>query len=176
MAAQKHEIGVVFGGYVPIGSTTDVSPGLAVEGSYSHRLISVPFVAAYLDLPVAAGFRIGGNKTLSQTLSASNYSARFIAPGLKLKLAPSFPFSPYFVAGVGYARFHTTNTTLGTLAGDTANKAVVDVGGGVDMKIAPFVSLRGEVRDFHSATPNVLSLIGVSGHNIVAGGGVVLRF
>jgi opacity protein-like surface antigen len=173
--AQKNEIGVIVGGYVPIGTTLDVTPGVALEGSFAHRLFSVPLASLYAELPVAGGFRIGGSKTLGQTFSPGNYSALFITPGVKLKLAPEFPFSPYLVAGVGYARYHTSGV-LGAGTGTSENKVVVDVGGGMDMKIAPFVSLRGEVRDFHSTSPGLLSIIGVSDHNIVAGGGLVLRF
>lgn len=173
--AQKNEIGVVLGGYVPIGSTFDVSPGVALEGSFAHRLIGVPMASVYAELPVAAGFRVGSKTPIGQVISASNYSALFIAPGLKLKLAPSFPVSPWFAVGVGYARFHSGSTSL--MPNTSENKLVADVGGGIDMKIAPFVSLRGEVRDFHTTSANaLLTAIGVTGHNIVAGGGLVLRF
>ncbi len=173
--AQKNEIGVVVGGYVPIGSTFDISPGVALEGSFAHRLIGVPLASVYAELPVAAGFRVGGNTRVGDIVSTSNYSALFITPGLKLKLAPSFPVSPWLAVGVGYARFHSGSTSL--TPNTTESKFVADVGGGIDMKIAPFVSLRGEVRDFHTTSANaLLTAVGVTGHNLMAAGGLVVRF
>ena len=49
------------------------------------------------------------------------------------------------------------------------------------MKVAPFLSLRGEVRDFYSGSPE-LSINQVTGtfdqrqHNIVGTAGIVVRF
>lgn len=46
----------------------------------------------------------------------------------------------------------------------------------MDIKVLPHVSMRGEARDYRSASPDILSLLGVGGHNIVGAGGDVLRF
>ncbi len=165
--AQKNEIGVLAGGYAPLGSTLDIGPGVAVEGVVSHRLAAIPLLAAYVELPVVVGFHLQGTATFSGT----NYSALFVTPGLKLKLAPGFPVSPYLAVGGGYARFHGSSAGIST----TDNKGVVDFGGGLDMKVLPFISLRGEVRDFHSGSA-LLGLGGLGGHNLVGVGGVVLRF
>jgi hypothetical protein len=167
--AQKIEAGVLGGGYIPLGSTFDFSPGFAVQGVFAYRLFSVPFVGIYAELPVVAGFSL----TARSALSSADYSSLFVTPGLKLKLVPGFLLSPYFVVGGGYARFHTNNAATGN---STSNNGAVDIGGGLDIKVFPFVSLRGEVRDFHTSSPTLLGLTGITGHNLVGAGGVVVRF
>ncbi len=167
--AQKNELGVLVGGYVPIGSSLDFSPGIAVEGAFAHRLVSIPLVALYGELPVVVGFNVGA----ANPFTSQNYSSLFITPGLKVKLAPSFPVSPYLAVGVGYGRFHASNPLTGSA---TDNHAVVDIGGGLDLKVLPYISLRGEVRDFESGSTTLLGLVGISGHNLVGAGGLVLRF
>ncbi len=167
-AAQKNDLGVLAGGYIPIGTSLNASPGVAIEGVFSHRLMGVPLLGLYGELPVVGSFNLSGRSTFA----SANYSTLFITPGLKLKLAPSFPVSPYLVLGVGYGRFHATSAGADT----TDSKVVYDFGGGMDFKVFPFVSLRGEVRDFRSSTPSLLGLGGITGHNLVGLGGVVLRF
>ncbi len=139
-AAQSNELGVLVGGYVPIGSGLDIGSGVAIEGVFSHRLAAVPLLALYGEVPVVGSFHLNGRNTFT----TANFSTLFITPGLKLKLAPGMPVSPYLVAGVGYGRFHVATGTAET----TDNKTVYDFGGGLDFKVFPYVSLRGEVRDF----------------------------
>jgi len=57
------------------------------------------------------------------------------------------------------------------------NEFTADWGGGLDFKIFPYVSLRLEARDFYSEVPP-LALPSNGGHqnNVVASGGLVLRF
>ncbi|MFB3917697.1 MAG: outer membrane protein [Terriglobales bacterium] len=175
--AQRNEVAVLLGGYVPIGNTLDVSPAVALQGAFAHRIASVPLAAVYLELPVTVGFNVSASGASGGIFSAANYSALFITPGFKLKIAPDFFVSPFFVLGAGYARYHTDNAFLTTLhGGDTSNKAVYDFGGGMDIKVIPHVSVRGEVRDYRSASPDILSLLGIGGHNIVGAGGLVLQF
>jgi hypothetical protein len=178
--AQKNEVGLVLGGYAPIATTLDMSPSIALQASYARQIASVPLVGAYLELPVTGAFHVSPRNTLESTLSISNYSALFVTPGLKVKLAPSFFISPYLALGGGLAHYNSSipSSTLLSAVGlsGTGNKAVFDIGGGVDLKVAPFLSLRGEVRDFKSATPTLLNLLGIGGHNLFGGGGLVLRF
>jgi hypothetical protein len=54
---------------------------------------------------------------------------------------------------------------------------VFQFGGGVDVAVWRWLGLRGEIRDYYSASPtyNLASIRGGQ-HNVVAGGGIVLRF
>lgn len=133
----------------------------------------------YAELPIA-GSSSSSIPTVSGFNLASSYTSLFITPGIRVRLAPSFFLSPYVAAGVGYGRFGKTlingvNTSNGT--------AAFDVGGGLDMKILPHISLRGEIRDFNSGGldfPGVPSFLTstVSGrlNNLFVTAGVSVKF
>lgn len=169
--AQKNELAVTAGGYFPAGVQTDLSIGGAVEGSVAHRIFSVPLVGIYAELPVAHTFNTGIRAI------SGNYNATFVTPSVKLKLAPGFIASPYFLAGIGVAHFSASGGTLGPSATFGNTSFAYDVGGGLDVKIFPFVSLRGEVRNFNSGGLGFV-LPSVSGrqNNVLVTGGIVLRF
>ena len=168
--AQRHELAITAGGQFPYNSQFDSGASFAVGAAYAGRIFHVPLASLYFELPVVAG-----PKSVTRLPSRSNYSSLFIAPGLKLKLAPGFPISPYFAAGVGYARFHQDANAV--VSAQTVNKEVYDFGGGLDYKIAPFFSLRGEVRDFYSGFPDFNSVPSNGRqHNMVAQAGLVFRF
>ncbi len=169
-SAQAHELAITVGGQFPSNEQYNSGASFAVGATYAGRIVHVPLAALYFELPVVVG-----PKSVTRLPSRSNYSSLFITPGLKLKLAPEFPVSPYLAGGIGYARFHQDSTA--TVVSQSLNKAVYDFGGGLDFKIAPFVSWRGEVRDFYSGLPNFGSLPDTGRqHNLVAQTGLVLRF
>jgi opacity protein-like surface antigen len=176
-AAQKNEAGVLFGGYAALGSSLDVTPSFALEGVYARQILSLGLLGAYLELPVLGTFHTGTQRNI---YALGSYSALFVTPGFKVKFAPGYLFSPYLVAGGGVAHFSSnvpSNQALSTVGIETSgNKAVFDLGGGLDIKLLPHLILRGEVRDFHSATPTVLGILGITGHHLVGAGGLALKF
>jgi Outer membrane protein beta-barrel domain len=171
--AQSAEIAGLVGGHFPISPSVNVSTGFAVQGNLAGRIAGVPFVGVYIEVPVIATFGIDAGSACV-TNAVCKYNSLWITPGLKLKLAPSLPLSPYFVLGGGFVRFRTTQSNGST---NTDTNAVFDVGGGLDMKIAPFVSLRGELRDMYAGRPR-LTLASIAGrqHNLLVEGGLVFRF
>ena len=90
-----------------------------------------------------------------------------------MRLAPSFFISPYFSAGFGYARF---NSQLFSGTSVSNSTTAFDVGGGLDIKIAPYVSLRGELRDFNSGGLGLQTLLLGRQNNIFVTAGVAVRF
>jgi hypothetical protein len=179
VAAQKNELAIGAGGYFPV-NLTGVGNAAAIEGSYARRIASVPFLSAYIELPVVG--TLTSNVSNFGLTSSASYSALFIAPGLRVKFAPGFFVSPWLAVGGGLAHF-SGNSGLRLLSGTgTTNTGVVDYGGGLDWKIAPYLSLRGEARDFYSGGLgfNVLGFnllnFNQNQHNIVITGGLVLRF
>jgi len=169
--AQSNELAVTVGGYFPINSPVGASNAFAVGGSFAHRVFGVPLASAYLEIPVFATFN--STASISQTINGRpKYSTLFVTPGLRLKLAPEFPISAYFVVGGGVVHFSKSNT----LTDDSSYSGTFDVGGGLDWKIAPFFSARGEVRDFYSGSPNIVSGFGQREHQLLTSVGLAFRF
>jgi hypothetical protein len=171
LSAQSVELAVVGGGMFSSGAS---STG-AVEGSLAYRFFGVPMASLYFELPVAAGFEksLGVQTGLTCTNPCNiitKYSSLMVGPGVKLKLAGALPVSPFLSFGGGVAHF---SETLASGSNTSNNSALVQYGGGLDVKIAPFFSVRGEVRDYNSGR-----IAGTGGrqHNVLAGAGIVLRF
>jgi opacity protein-like surface antigen len=171
VAAQSNELAVTFGGYFPINSPVDASNAFAIGGSFAHRVAGLPLVSAYLEIPVFATFDSTAN-AVSTINGSPKYSTLFVTPGLKLKLAPEFPVSPYLVVGGGVVHFSKSNVTTD----QSSYSGTFDVGGGLDFKIAPFFSARGEVRDYYSGSPNVTTNFTHREHQLITSVGLVFRF
>jgi hypothetical protein len=172
--AQKNELAIGAGGYFPV-NLTGAGNAAAIEGSFAHRIASVPLFSAYIELPVVG--TLNSNVTTSGLVSSASYSALFVTPGLRVKFAPGSFVSPWLAAGGGLAHF-SANSGLRLLSGtDTTNTGVFDFGGGLDMKVAPYLSVRGEVRDFYSGGLGFnISNFNQRQHNVVATAGLVFRF
>jgi hypothetical protein len=168
--AQKNELAITAGGYFPVG-IDGVGSGGAVEGNFAHRVLNAEIAAAYVEVPVVFGFNVSQASLLGQ----GKYSSFFLTPALKLKIVPGFFISPWLSLGGGLARYDATQFTSGTQS--VSNHAVLQVGGGLDVKVFPHVSLRGELRDFYSGIPALTFVPTIARqHNILAAGGIVLRF
>ena len=174
---QSLDLAVLGGGYVPVNEAAAVGNAFAVEGNVGVRVFHVPFIALYGELPVMGSLnsQISSGAAL---LSTGTYSALFIAPGVRAKLAPGFPVSPYLAIGGGWARFHKS-AQLASQSGTAQNttSGVFDVAGGLDFKFAPFIGGRIEIRDFYSGSlfPTITDLAQRQ-HNLFAGAGLVVRF
>lgn len=176
--AQKHELSIEAGANIPINATFDTSTGFAIQGSYAGRLVHLPLASLYFELPVTAGLNGSAGLPLGGVQNR-DFSSLFVAPGLKLKLAPEFPVSPWFAAGVGVAHFRIDATA--TSPETTNNSLVTDLAAGLDFKIAPYLSARAAVRDYWSGNPLKDFSTGLSGvadrqHNVIPTVGLVLRF
>ncbi len=169
--AQKNELAVTVGGYFPIKTNFEADPAFTIGGNFAHRVASVPFVSLYVEVPVFGTFDSTTN-IVNSTLTKPKYSSLFVTPGLKLKLTPSFPVSPYFAIGGGLAHFSKSNVTTS----DSTNTGTFDVAGGLDFKIAPYISARAEIRDYYSGSPNLTVNFTDRQHQLIASGGLVLRF
>jgi hypothetical protein len=178
-AAQKADLAVTAGVYHPVNNGFNSGNAFAVEGNLGVKLAGVPFIGLYLEVPVAG--TLNSKVPVSALSSAGTYSSIFVTPGLRIKLFPEFPLSPYVAAGGGLAHFSRSTSQTPSGSSSSVNKGVFDIGGGIDMKIAPFLGLRAEVRDFYSGSPE-LTLNQVTGtfnerqHNIIGTAGLVLRF
>lgn len=145
--------------------------------NYGHRLVGSKIAALYGEVAFVA---IPNRPVTSATaVVAHSYASLYVTPGVRLKLFPHRRFSPWGAIGGGYALYEESsqlsngqNTTNKFL-----NRGVFAYGGGVDYRLFRLIGLRGEVRDFLSGNPN-LNAVPTSSHqhNVVASGGIVLRF
>jgi hypothetical protein len=182
--AQAHEFAITAGGNFPKNDQFNPGNSFAVGAQYDGRILQVPLMQLYLDVPIVVATKSTFNEpsTIFCPITTPNCSLRnsyrsfFVTPGLKLKFgAPLVPVSPYVVAGVGIAHYNTTNSSF--TGSDSSNKPVFEVGGGFDMKLLPFVGLRAEVRDFISGTPDIAAITQTGRqHNITPQVGLVFRF
>jgi opacity protein-like surface antigen len=172
-AGQSFEVAGLVGGHIPISPSVNVSTGFAVQGNLAGRIAGVPMVGVYVEVPVIATWGIDAG-TSCVTDAVCKFSSLWVTPGLKLKIGSALPVSPYFLAGGGVVRFKTTQSDNST---NSETHPVFDIGGGLDVKIAPYVSLRGELRDMYSGSPR-LTIESITGHqhNLMLSAGVVFRF
>lgn len=191
-AAQKADAAFVVGGsfvsdtqgqIVPLFTTPTAvkiktDHHIFLEGAVAFRLLNAKVAALYAELPVAGipsqNLTIAGVPTVLDHLGVV-----FITPGVRLKILPVSPISPWVSVGGGWAHYsHGLNAE-----GLTQNKGALQFGGGLDFKTGlPLLGFRAEVRDFLTGDPDFglpasfLTSSGLHHHNILAGGGIVLRF
>ena len=183
--AQKADAAFVVGGsfvsdtngtVLTIPATIHTDHHIFLEGALGIRLLNAHLVSLHAELPVAGipsqPLRVAGLPTVLEHLGTL-----FITPGLRLKFAPIAPISPWVSIGGGWARYSLNNASV------TQNKGAVQYGGGLDFKTGlPLLGFRAEVRDFVTGDPDFglsgvfSSNSGLHHHNILAGGGIVLRF
>ena len=170
--AQSNDVALTAGGYFEVSNPLNLGAAWALEGTVAHRIASVPLFAVSAELPIAGSFT-SSIPTVSGLTVARSYTSLFITPGVRLRLAPSFPISPYISAGLGYGRF---NRRLYNGATTADSVFALDIGGGLDVKVLPFISLRGELRDFNSAGLGIESVAFGRQNNLFATIGLAVRF
>src|SRR5205085_386715 len=161
-AAQQYELGVIIvamkAGVSSLAASTGVTSAhtgtsFALHADYAARFFTAGVASFYFN------FRLWvtpqKNIITANGVSVRSYSSLYFTPGIKLKLLPLGKVSPYVVGGVGLARLSPSSTLVN---GQPANSDVkiniaYSIGGGVDVKVAPHISLRGEVRDYNTVTP-----------------------
>ena len=181
--APKHEIGLTLGGLLgaqPNGGTTrlDLGSGIALQANYAYRVLGNETAALYGEVHFLAN-PLREVSSADQTLTR-DAATIFLTPGVRVKLFPNRSVAPYFAVGGGWAVYEQSTTTLNgspNPASRLVNHAALDYGAGVDFKFWRFVGLRAEVRDFYAGGPsyNTTAIRGGQ-HNVVAGGGLVLKF
>ena len=186
--AQKNEAAFVIGGNFVgdqsinapgfTGTNVRISTGITYEGAYARRFFNAHVAALYLEVPVA------GTPNADVRSSDANVptalASLFITPSVKLKLLPGTGFSPWVSVGGGYARFDegkTLQNGASNFSSIGTNTNAVQFGGGLDLRLIPFIGFRAEVRDYWTGTPNYnASTSSDRQHNLLVGGGLVLNF
>ncbi len=184
--AQKNEFSFLVGYVVtedgelnlPSIGKISIDDGLTFQIAYGRRFVDAKAVSLHFEVVVAA--TPGKSIKASNVLLPSSYSSLFITPGVKLKLFPGFFITPFVAVGGGYARLTVSDTLISgqpNSGSRSSNAAVYNYGGGLEVKIFPFVSLRGEVRNFVSGRIDFnLPAFNDRQSNLIPAAGVVIRF
>src|SRR5262249_23408197 len=183
--AQSNELGIVIGStFSPDNSSTSRTfvfcpvtnsncgdirshSGLTLEGVFAHRIFNAHIAGVYLEFPVAG--TTDRNVTIGNIVQ--DFSSVFFTPSLKFKLnVPGI--SPFVSVGGGFAYF-SPSSPPGAPNRSSSTEGAFQAGGGLDLGTPiPHLALRGEVREFFTGKPDFTP----SRHNLLVGGGLVLRF
>ena len=106
----------------------------------------------------------------------------FITPGGVVQFLPRSFLSPYAFVGGGYARVVEAEiVSTAPFRGKFADEGTwaIDYGGGIDLKLAKWLAIRGELRNFYTVTTGVVLPVINETHQrntLLITGGLVFRF
>jgi hypothetical protein len=170
--AQANDVALTVGGYFEVSNPLNLGAAAALEGTFAHRIAHIPLFAVSAELPVAGSFS-SSIPTVSGLTLAKSYTSLFITPGVRVRFAPSFPLSPYVSAGLGYGHF---NRKLYGGATSSDSTLAFDIGGGLELKVLPFIGVRAEIRDFNSGGVGIETVAFGRQNNLFVTIGVAVRF
>jgi hypothetical protein len=173
--AQKHEVGLTLG---LVGGQEGLEGGTALQANYALRLwkngrAQIAFETHWLaNTQRKADFQ--------NPQATSDVATMYLTPGLRFTFAPESRVRPWVAVGGGWAWYEQSALTQGGQPNGAPRnlyRGAFQFGGGVDWSLWRRLALRGEVRDFvtGAAAFNVPGFQGAQ-HNVVIGGGIVLRF
>jgi hypothetical protein len=152
--------------------------GLTFEVNYARHLLVTPIFGISGEVP--AVFNLDEKLGSGYDVVPSSYKQIFVAPSVRLNLFPETAVSPWVSLGGGFAHFSESSNLnyYDANPGTSSTSGVLQGGIGLDVKVWHRFSIRGEVRDFWSGTPNLpLADTGKSRqNNYFVGGGVVWHF
>jgi hypothetical protein len=113
-------------------------------------------------------------------LVPKDYKQIFVTPAARLNLFPATAVSPWVSFGGGFGHFSENKNLnyFGANPGSSSTSGVIQGGLGLDVRAWRRFSIRAQVRDFWSGTPNLpLADTGKTRqHNYFVGGGVLWHF
>lgn len=109
-----------------------------------------------------------------------DYASLYLTPGIRVTVAPRAPVSFFGAIGGGYALYTEGHTRVDGSPNpqprDT-NTGALQFGGGIDVHGFGWLGFRGEVRDLYTGPRNFsIATPTPRVHNVVASGGLVIRF
>jgi len=181
-AAQKHEVGLTLGelfsqdrGTVP--NVVRLNSDIALQANYGHH-----FIGRWTALYGEVHFLANPQRVVDSANSAAtrDVATLYVTPGVRVKFARDAAVSPYVAVGGGVAWYEHSFFRIDggpNRAPRELHHGALDFGAGADVKFWRWISLRGEVRDFYTGSPayNIPMIVGGQ-HNLVAGGGFVLKW
>jgi hypothetical protein len=139
------------------------------QGDAASLSIEVPFIAS----PAFTVITPGASLPLE-------YASLYLTPGIRVTVAPRGSVSFFGAVGAGYARYSESQLRADRSPNPNqrdTNAAALQFGGGVDVRGVGWLGFRGELRDIYTGARTFsLPTPGPRVHNVVASGGLVVRF
>jgi len=181
--AQKNEVAGIIGRtfisdqVIPTSTSADnllrYGNGLTFEGNFSRQVMGGQFLAVSLEVPVV--FNVDEDVHTHSNPVAPGFSSLFVTPAARLNIFSNTAVSPWVSVGGGFGRFNGSAVQFQPKTSST--NGVFQIGGGLDVALFRHFTLRGELRDFWSGTPNLHITTNQSRqHNLFVGAGLVWHF
>lgn len=175
VSAGQNEVAFTLGG---LTSQDRLGGGTALQANYAFRLYEGGASSFLLETHFLASpqRKVG----FQDPLATADVASLFVTPAIRVAFAPRSWIQPWISVGGGYALYEQSELTQSGLPNSAPrhiHRGALQYGGGADFRIRPWLALRGEIRDFYTGSPayNVPNR-GGGQHNLVVGGGFVLRF
>jgi opacity protein-like surface antigen len=177
-AQSRHEVGLTLGRISgPDRGVVSLGGGTALQANYGVRLAGGEKAALLGEVHFLANpQRVIASANRAATRDVASL---YVTPGVRVKFLPTQRVSPWLAVGGGYALHEHSVLNIGgsaNAAPRTASTGAFQFGGGVDAGLTRWLAVRFEVRDFVTGSPKYNAGVSGSQHNVVTGGGVVLRF
>ena len=175
MFGQSKEVGLTLGTVFPRQrNLLDLRPGLTLNANYGQRVWQNPNLALLGEVHLLASpLRNVESRTPT---AVRDFASLYLMPGLRLKMRPASRVSPYVAGGFGYAQYHASELLQNGNPNpfrDRQHTYGGNIGGGVDVRIHKYLSVRGEVRNFMTASPRFNTPVAGLQHNGQASVGIV---
>jgi hypothetical protein len=181
--AQKNELAGIVGRTFISDQIIPTSPfadnklrfgdGLTFEGNISRQVMGGQFLALSVEVPVLWNVDIDVHTHTSPV--SPGFSSLFVTPAARLNILSNTAVSPWVSVGGGFGRFNGSADQFTPKVSSTSG--VFQIGGGLDVALFRHFSIRGELRDFWSGTPDWnVSTNQSRTHNLFVGGGLIWHF
>jgi len=160
------------------GTTLQFGRALTYQATFAWRVwrndraemsIEVPFLAS-----PAFELTTAGNSLPKE------YASLYLTPGVRVTVPVRGPVSAFGAIGAGYARYSESRLRHDggpNPSQQDTNTGALEFGGGIDVTTWRWLGFRGEIRDVYTGARRFsIPTPGLSVHNVVTSGGLVLRF
>jgi len=188
-AQSSNELGLLLGvEIIPDHSTAGPSAPItfskssSLQATYARRAVSGAHAALLFEVPFVASPSHSINSSARST--PVSLATLYVTPGLRLAVSPDKLLSPWLSFGGGYGLFESSEKLATGLPNPDRfrNTGTLQFGGGLDVKtplhfLLP-IGFRAELRDFYTLdTPDFITVVREAHqHNVIASGGLVLRW
>ena len=161
------------------GQDLHLGRGLSFEIGYGWRWRENPVYSLTAEVPVL--FNPDEKLNYFVNVTPESYKSIFVTPSVRVSFLPHTHLSPWGSLGVGVGHFGSSSKLEfggGPNPGKTGSTgAVLQFGGGLDVRMTPVLGLRVEIREYWSGVPQLNVDTGKSRQgNIFVGSGVIWHF